>query len=146
MSRRRTPRTMVVGMDPQVRCGSELASQLSREYAIQAAEYARGVMGKDGNGLHRHFDHGRDERRRDAMPRDVCHQNAQMVAVCPDELVKIARDRGHGMVSSSNTQVLKLGNAGRKNRRLYLPGSLQFSLDGKQTALVRKHDLQIGRE
>jgi hypothetical protein len=49
------------------------------------------------------------------MPGNVCHQDAQMVVVCPDKFVKIARDSRYGMLRSDNTEALKLGNAGGKN-------------------------------
>ena len=48
------------------------------EDAIQATEDLRGIMGMDGDGLHGHFDHRRNERGRDAMSRDVCHKDAQV--------------------------------------------------------------------
>src|SRR6185369_7990887 len=65
-----------------------------------------------------------------------------MVLVWVDELVKIARNRSHGMVGRCDAEVFKLGNSRRKNRGLYLACGFQFRFDGKQTALVRKHDLQ----
>jgi hypothetical protein len=38
-----------------------------------------------------------------------------MVVVGADELVEIARNGGHGMVRSRNTEVLNLGNSRWKN-------------------------------
>lgn len=65
-----------------------------------------------------------------------------MILVGLNEMVEVAGNGGHREVRSGNPQVLKLGNASRKNGRLDLPRCLQFSFDGEQTAFVRKHYLQ----
>src|SRR5689334_7906895 len=142
MSSSRVERVTVLCVDPNISRRGKLAVCLTRQNAIQAAKQLRGIVSMDGDGVHGHFDHRRNQRSRDAMPSDVCNKNAEMVLVRPDELVEIARDRGHGTVRSSDTEVLKFGHARRENGRLDLPCSLQFGLNREQTALVGKHYLQ----
>src|SRR5580700_6288822 len=115
MSSSRVERVVVLCVDPNISRRGKLAVRLTPQDAIQATKHLPGIIGMDGDGLHGHFDHRRNERGRDAMSRDVCHKDAQMAVVWADKLVEIARNGGHGIVRSSNTEVLKLGNSRRKN-------------------------------
>ncbi len=81
MSGRRVERLAAFSIDPKISRRGKLALRLARQDAIQSAKHPRRIMGKDGYGLHGHFDHRRNECSRDAMPGDVCHKDAQVVVV-----------------------------------------------------------------
>src|SRR5690242_21380194 len=101
MSSSRVEGVAVLCVDPNISSRGKLPVRLTPQDAIQATKQLRGIIGMDGDGVHGHFDHRRNQRSRDAMPSDVCNKNAEMVLVRPDELVEISGDRGHGIVRSS---------------------------------------------
>src|SRR6185369_1023229 len=60
-----------------------------------------------------------------------------MVLVWVDELVKIARNRSHGMVGRCDAEVFKLGNSRRKNRGLYLAcGFSSVSMESRRRSFA----------
>ena len=81
MSSSRVEGVAVLCVDPNISRRGKLALRLTGQDAIQAAKRLRGIIGMDGDGLHGHFDHRRNERGRDAMSGDVCHKDAQMIVV-----------------------------------------------------------------
>src|SRR5215472_13004834 len=94
----RVERDAVLCVDPNIRRRGELAGCRTPQDAIQATKYLPGIIGLSSNGLRSHFDHRRNERGRNAMSRNVCYKDSQMIVVSAYELVEIARNGSHGKV------------------------------------------------
>ncbi len=99
MSRGRVQRLANLRIEPQIGGGNELAPQLAREDTIQPAQHFWRVMRAGHDRLHRHLDHRGDERSGDTVSGDVSHKEANPVLIDGNELVEIAGDGSHRMIS-----------------------------------------------
>src|SRR5690348_13085216 len=114
----------------QVGGGYKVLFKFSAEGFVQTTENGCRIMCVNGLACESHLEHGGNQRCRNAVSRDVGHEDAELIGFGYEKIVEISRDCAHRQITGRDIKPGKSRHLTRKDGSLNLLGDLQLFLDG----------------
>ena len=119
----------------QISGGDEVIFKLSAQSLVQSGEDACRVLRVSGLARKGDFEHGSDQRGRNAVPGDVGDENAEMIPFERQEIVEVARDSAHWEIPRGDFDPSPARDVPRQNGCLDLLSNLKLFLDREEALL-----------